>query len=79
MLFNIKCVKQMLAVINQLQKFWELTMEYFSDAELRELLIPSICNNNTKMKKICLALSFCFCRQSNQINMLGLMPEMHSS
>lgn len=54
MLFNIKCVKQMLAVINQLQKFWKLTMEYFSDAELCELLIPSICNNHTKMKKICL-------------------------
>lgn len=79
MLFNIKCVKQILVVINQSQIFLELTIEYFFDAELCELLIPSICNNNIKMKKNCLALSFCFCRQSNQINMLGLMPKMYSS
>lgn len=79
MLFSIKCVKQMLVVINQFQIFLELTMEYFFDAELCELLIPSIYINTTEMKKNSSALSFCFCRQSNQINMLGLMPEMYSS
>lgn len=51
----------------------------FFDTELCELLIPSIYNNTTEMKKNSSALSFCFCRQSNQINMLGLMPEMYSS
>lgn len=79
MLFNIKCVKQMLGMINQFQIFLELTIEYFFDAELHELLIPSIYNSNTEMKKNCLAFSFCFCRQNNQINMLGLMPERYSS
>lgn len=33
-------------------------MEFVFDAELRELLIPFNYNNNTEMKKICLALLF---------------------
>jgi len=53
MLLIIKCVKQMLvdhSVPDMLGK------EFFFHAELHELLIASIYNNNTEMKKICLAL-----------------------
>lgn len=47
-------------------------MDFFN-AKLHELLIPSNYNNNTEIKTICLTLSFCFCRQSYQMNILGLM------